>query len=465
MSIVLREHVGFKANKRNQVFESPKSKSGIDITESLAVKIKPGTLMQRIEGIHVGPTGNFNWYTEEALESCLPTWTVPYGKPLIMNHDEENGQAIGRIVDAENVRNNTRSGTMATVFLCNVSDKEGIEKIEDGRLCTVSVGVTATEARCSICGCDLEIGEDGHSLCGHIKGNVYDGETCFWNIYEMRGKELSYVNVPSDMYAHNLDSWYVKEPKDILSMAESLKTSKGDINLSKAAKSVTEGIDNKEGLNFNETGVQDTGAAREDNNNNESEEDEEGGIENGVQNKEESNEEDNKEEEIKCESCEALKDENEKLKKEIEDLKKDAFDAKRLLVLAQEKIDKVCEENKQKDSQLEAAENEAVIAKSELRNFVENSISTLSEISEGEKVEKEALAVETTESLKSTFVSLQEKLINAKKAKVEPKVEKTIDPTLKRENQFKEKLEDNSKKEEKRSNVSLEEALKALYSK
>lgn len=162
--------------------------------------ISPNSLMVDIEGIHVGPTRNFTRYMESALKSSISSWTRPYEKPLIMHHNEKDGKIIGRIKAVHYTDIKTRSGTGALVFTTNVPDKDGMEQIEDGRLMTVSIGIIGHDVRCSIC--EHNIAESGP--CEHERGQVYGGEICYWDIYEMEGKELSYVIVPSDIYAKNI---------------------------------------------------------------------------------------------------------------------------------------------------------------------------------------------------------------------------------------------------------------------
>lgn len=160
----------------------------------------PGSLMVEMEAVHVGPTRNGTRYLTQALKGSVPTWTTPYLRPLIMHHDQENGKIIGRIREASYTNQNTRNGMGALVFLTNVPDKEGIEQIEDGRLSTVSIGAIGKDVRCSICGHNIAL----YGPCpDHDKLGIYEGETCFWDVYEMEGKEVSYVIVPSDIYAGN----------------------------------------------------------------------------------------------------------------------------------------------------------------------------------------------------------------------------------------------------------------------
>lgn len=164
--------------------------------------IDPDSLMVEIEGIHASPaaTRNFTRYMPKALKNSVPTWTAPYRKPLIEHHNEENGQIIGRIIDAEYITKNTLSGTPALKFTVNVPDERAKKDIKSGLLATTSIGATAHDVRCSICGSHIESAEEGCPN-GHERGGNYNGETCYWDIYSIEGKELSFVVVPADPYS------------------------------------------------------------------------------------------------------------------------------------------------------------------------------------------------------------------------------------------------------------------------
>lgn len=196
MSIILREYLNSTAT------ESQTNKNKMNLSEGYNALnlIAKDSLMTDIEGIHVGPTNNFTWYTEKALKNSIPSWTKPYRKPFILHHNEKDGRIIGRVLNAEYTDVNTRSGTGALVFTCNVSDDEGKKGVKDGRFETVSIGVVAHDVKCSICG--HSISDEGE--CEHERGAVYDGKTCYWMVNEMEAKELSYVIVPSDIYTHNI---------------------------------------------------------------------------------------------------------------------------------------------------------------------------------------------------------------------------------------------------------------------
>jgi hypothetical protein len=211
VAIAIREYIG---QEGIDVDWNYKAGAPLSIKEGVALAddpIDPNSIMVDIEGIHVGPTRNHTWYTEEALKSSVPTWTQPYHRPLIMFHNEKDGKIIGRIRSVIYTDVNTKSNTGALVFTANVPDKDGKEQIQDGRLKTVSIGAIVHDARCSICGQNIA----EHGPCDHELGQTYAGQICYWMIYKMEAKELSYVIVPSDVYAQNLRVYKPSKNKNV----------------------------------------------------------------------------------------------------------------------------------------------------------------------------------------------------------------------------------------------------------
>jgi len=183
----------------------------LNMTEAdnrLASTIDPDSLMVEIEAMHAAPhhTRNFTTYMPNCLKSSVKTWTEPYVRPLIRHHNEKDGKIIGRVIDARYKTSGTFSGTPALELTVNVPDKEAKEEVQNGIAQTVSIGVMADDVRCSICGAQLSDGE----WCEHERGHRYKNERtgemeeCCWEIHSMEAKELSYVIVPSDMYAKNV---------------------------------------------------------------------------------------------------------------------------------------------------------------------------------------------------------------------------------------------------------------------
>ncbi len=173
--------------------------------------IDPDSLNVDIEGIHAYPhaTRNYTRYMPKALKESIPSWTKPYRRPVIYHHNEADGRTIGRIIDAQYKTKDTLSGTPALVFTANIPGEEDKKAVTNGINTTTSIGVIAHDVRCSICGKPV-ITEDGCEE-GHQRGVVYENpktgenEVCYWDIYSMEAKELSYVIVPSDIYSKNIN--------------------------------------------------------------------------------------------------------------------------------------------------------------------------------------------------------------------------------------------------------------------
>lgn len=196
MAIEIKEYVGHEFVSVNHTPTKLKN-----MTESsVETYVDENSLMVDIEAIHSRVTRNNTYYSPECLKDSVPYWTNPYERPVIMHHNEKDGAIIGRIKSVEYKEAGTRTGTPALVFTANIGDDEGKKGIKNGTLSTVSIGVIAHDLRCSICGTNLA--EEG--LCEHEKGETYNGKLCYWIINKMEPKEVSYVIVPSDIYAHNL---------------------------------------------------------------------------------------------------------------------------------------------------------------------------------------------------------------------------------------------------------------------
>ena len=196
-----------------------------------AAAIDPDSLMVDIEGIHAAPfaTRNYTRYMPKCLKNSVPSWTSPYRRPLIKHHNEKDGEIIGRICEAYYKTKDTLSGTPALVFTVNVPG-QAKEDVKNGLLETTSIGAIAHDVRCSICGQQLAEG----NMCEHERGVKYNGETCYWDIYDMEAKELSYVIVPSDMYSKNLSHYPATKSRKTPDIKESfcddevISTEKGD---------------------------------------------------------------------------------------------------------------------------------------------------------------------------------------------------------------------------------------------
>lgn len=192
-------------------YDSFPSQSDITISEAaIEQNIDPNSLMVDIEAIHAMPhaTRNYTRYTEKCLKNSVPFWTKPYNRPLIKHHNEKNGDIIGRVVNASYKTKDTLSNTPALMLTVNIPGEQAKADVKSGINQTVSIGVIAEDVRCSICGKPIELDSDGNVIsCEHKRGSVYGKETAFWDIYSMEPKEISYVIVPSDMFAGNIRSY------------------------------------------------------------------------------------------------------------------------------------------------------------------------------------------------------------------------------------------------------------------
>lgn len=157
-------------------------------------------LVVRIAGIHECVTKNATEYHADELEASIPSWTGPYGKPVITDHNAyEVDRTVGRIVNAEM---GTHNGKPCLIFTTGISDKEAVEKVIDGRYNTVSIGARVKSAKCSICDKDWAKGQ----WCDHTPGQyeLKDPEDkdslalCTLIMGGIQGHEVSFVTVPAD---------------------------------------------------------------------------------------------------------------------------------------------------------------------------------------------------------------------------------------------------------------------------
>ena len=250
-----------------QFYSTDGAISDINISEAATEQnVDPNSLMVDVEAIHAMPyhTRNYTRYTEKCLKNSIPGWTKPYNKPLITHHNETNGDIIGRVIGASYKTNDTFSNTPALVLTVNIPGEKDKADVKNGINQTVSIGVIAEDVRCSICGKPVELDSSGMVIsCEHQKGHVYGKETAYWDIYSMQPKEVSYVIVPSDIFAGNVRSYpatkskpsvsesYEKEgmieSMDIKEMEEKLKTAEEKaVNFETSFKAVSATKENLE---------------------------------------------------------------------------------------------------------------------------------------------------------------------------------------------------------------------------
>jgi len=194
-----REYIGFSPTSENITIKESVIRPIDQLSSSDG---SDNELIVEIEAVHAYPyvTKNSTRYSYQGLEDSLSEWTHPYNIPIIMHHNDQDGQIIGRAIDARLGDSERLVGSKALFITAEILDEKAQKDIKSGLLSTVSIGMTGHDVRCSICGQDLA--NDG--LCEHARGTKYDGEMCYWDFKKLEPKELSYVIVPSDAYAKNI---------------------------------------------------------------------------------------------------------------------------------------------------------------------------------------------------------------------------------------------------------------------
>ena len=463
MAIEIKEYVGHEFVSVNHTPTKLKN-----MTESsVETYIDENSLMVDIEAIHSRVTRNNTYYSPECLKDSVPYWTNPYERPVIMHHNEKDGVIIGRIKSVEYKEAETRTGTPALVFTANIGDEEGKKGIKNGTLSTVSICVIAHDLRCSICGTNLA--EEG--LCEHEKGETYDGKLCYWIINKMEPKEVSYVIVPSDIYAHNTKTMksedYLKTTKTNKDFKESLiNLNEGVTNMSVENKNLTEGQIIDETVKDGEEITQKP-EAKEEEKAPEVNKKEESKKESKEESKEEKKESETPEVDPKDKEIEELKAKIEKIETEKESVTKELVALKKELEDSVKKVEEITVELNSKETELkqevelkEAVEKELENAKLEIRESKENELYSLRRSLNKPVLVKEALTARSDESLRDAICDLKEELEGIANLK---NVQKANDPTI-----LSEKNENNVKPNVKESktvgNIKVEEGLTDIFS-
>jgi len=187
-------------------------------------------LTAKIEATHSGIVNKNKWfYTPTGMKDGTNTFIEPFNKPVLRNHDSE-GDSLGRVVASEYISYNdtVEAGLLDTTdsvsyfskikdfvkgeifnakdykglghieLTVEITDKDAIEKLLDGRFLTVSISGDTEQAVCSVCGQDKKAIKDDDESCEHYRGEVYDGEEAFLIAGLMSFEEVSFVNKPAD---------------------------------------------------------------------------------------------------------------------------------------------------------------------------------------------------------------------------------------------------------------------------
>ena len=458
MSIEIKEYIGSKPKYVNAI------KNDLNLTESYTVEtyIDEDSLMVDMEALHSIITRNDTLYTPECIKKSIPLWTQPYERPVIMHHDDEAGITIGRVKAAKYIDHSERSNTPALELTVNIGEENGKKSIKNGTLATVSVGVIAHEAKCSICGQNLAEG-----FCEHEKGEVYEGKRCYWIITDIEPKEVSYVIVPSDIYAHNIRVYdAVNKKKTNKEVKESMSNIFDDLikehGLNNKVTDLTEGTQIDEKVP-DTTKVNPTEKPEDDN----KKEEKEDNTAKAEDNKEDFNKEDKKEENKKFKTKDELNKELEDntKEKEIENLKAEIqkLNAKiEELTAANAKLEKQANSEK---TLKESAEAKLIEYKKKEKLALVESVNSLREQLELPKQEVDILMESTEESLTSTIKNLKEFVeVKNKPSNKLTIIESPISVSDEKDNTNKNKL-DNVKESVNTSNKDFEKDLIGIFSK
>lgn len=221
-------------------------------------------LLVRIAATHAGIiTRNNGFYLPDKMKKGADSFTSNYSKPVLLHHQDSN-DPVGRIVEAQYVdtsgivqdaynlaeglrvvdKMGKEKGVITDTLLkdfvegkmpfgmqidtvcsllrdsvledagyqglgyisivAQISHRDAIEKLLDGRYLTGSVGATTDKAVCSICRQDwTDAGK-----CEHKPGAIYDGAKCFIIAGALDYDEYSFVNVPADRHSKVLELHY-----------------------------------------------------------------------------------------------------------------------------------------------------------------------------------------------------------------------------------------------------------------
>jgi len=161
-------------------------------------------LIVKVVATHSGKIINGRVYPPDKVSSAVDSWTDPYKRPVLRNHNDDD-DPIGRVIDAEYVDMSddiedvsevpyTKGGLGHILLTLDISDPDAIQKILDGRYFTVSQRLSTNSLVCSVCDSDWIKGD----YCEHESNKFYDGERCYFKAGDISYKEISFVNIPAD---------------------------------------------------------------------------------------------------------------------------------------------------------------------------------------------------------------------------------------------------------------------------
>ena len=152
-----------------------------------------------MEATHSGKNHNYCIYYEDSMEKDAESFMNPFKKPVLHNHDSYS-EPMGRVTQAYTGPSELTDERAAIHLKARVTDKDAIPKFIDKRYGTVSIGGSMGTVQCNICG--KTILKDGKfHFCGHMRGETYKDQICYWGARDIEYHEVSVVNNPADDFA------------------------------------------------------------------------------------------------------------------------------------------------------------------------------------------------------------------------------------------------------------------------
>ncbi len=163
------------------------------------------------------------------VESLFQMEKLFVGKTGIYDHSPKANNQTARIFDCRVEAVQGRKTSLGDDYFRLVaraymprckSTEDVIMQIESGIRKEVSVGISARHSVCSVCG------SEKHSApCGHIKGQIYAGEACYFELCDVRDAyEWSFVAVPAQREAGVIKSFGKPLVKEFDGMDEIIKS-------------------------------------------------------------------------------------------------------------------------------------------------------------------------------------------------------------------------------------------------
>lgn len=207
--MLIRESFKINSNSIVDIDGKPfRSSDSHGVNVKFDPKNVPDRVLVKVPGTHGGFINhNGFFYKPDGMGLGYLSWTNPYHKPVLVNHDESMSP-IGRVIDASFVTDDPsvyqslygRSDNVPQSHInlsLSITDKEAIQKILNGQYLTVSQSGICYDIRCSVCDSDVRSSE----RCDHQRNSNVDGKRVYWKFGALSYKEISFVNVPSDEFA------------------------------------------------------------------------------------------------------------------------------------------------------------------------------------------------------------------------------------------------------------------------